>query len=71
MVGKIRAAVDARRDGVLIVARTDARAVEGFEPALERAARYVEAGADLTFVRLPRPSTKFGPSRNASGFRRS
>lgn len=50
MVGKIRAAVDARRDGVLIVARTDARAVEGFEPALERADRYVEAGADLTFV---------------------
>ncbi len=53
MVGKIRAAVNARRDGVLIVARTDARAVEGFGAALERAGRYVEAGADITFVEAP------------------
>lgn len=51
MVGKIRAAVDARRnDQTLIVARTDAVAVEGLEPALERAERYAEAGADVLFV---------------------
>lgn len=51
MVGKIKAAVDARRDeGVKIIARTDARFSEGFERALERAAAYVEAGADITFV---------------------
>ena len=49
MVGKIRAALDTRRDA-LIVARTDAVAVEGLEPALERAARYAEAGADVLFV---------------------
>lgn len=51
MVGKIKAAVDARREaGMKIIARTDARFSEGFESALERAAAYVEAGADITFV---------------------
>ena len=51
MVGKIRAAVDARRnEQTLLVARTDAVAVEGLEPALERAERYAEAGADVLFV---------------------
>jgi 2-methylisocitrate lyase-like PEP mutase family enzyme len=54
MVNKVKAAVDARRDGVLIVARTDARASEGFESAIDRASRYIEAGADLTFVEAPR-----------------
>lgn len=53
MVGKVRAAVDARRREAVIVARTDAAAVEGFEAALERAARYIEAGADMTFVEAP------------------
>jgi 2-methylisocitrate lyase-like PEP mutase family enzyme len=53
MVSKIKAAVDARRDGVVIVARTDARAVEGFEAAIDRARRYIEAGADVTFVEAP------------------
>ncbi|HXP97402.1 MAG TPA: isocitrate lyase/PEP mutase family protein [Telmatospirillum sp.] len=53
MVNKIKAAVDARRDGVVIVARTDARAVEGFEAAIERASLYIEAGADVTFVEAP------------------
>ncbi len=54
MVGKIRAALDARRDAAtLIVARTDALTVEGFDAALERAERYVEAGADLLFVEAP------------------
>lgn len=47
---RIRAAVDARRDdNFLIMARTDARAVEGLEAAIERARRYVDAGADAIF----------------------
>ena len=52
MAGKIRAALDAR-DQALIVARTDAIAVEGFEPALDRAALYAEAGADILFIEAP------------------
>jgi len=55
MVGKIKAALDARADAdTLIIARTDAIGVDGFEPALERAARYAEAGADMLFVEAPR-----------------
>src|SRR6186713_3537147 len=55
MCGKIRAAVDARRSReTLIVARTDAVAVEGFERAIERATMYREAGADVLFVEAPR-----------------
>lgn len=51
MIDKIKAAVDARRDeATLIVARTDARAVEGFDAAIDRAASFVEAGADVLFV---------------------
>jgi 2-methylisocitrate lyase-like PEP mutase family enzyme len=51
MLGKIKAALDARVSReTLIIARTDAVAVEGFEPALERAARYREAGADVLFI---------------------
>lgn len=51
MVGKIKAAVDSRpSDATLIVARTDAVAVEGLEPALDRAEAYREAGADMLFV---------------------
>ncbi len=54
MVGKIKAAVDARHDaGTLIIGRTDAVAVEGFDAALERAARFAEAGADVIFVEAP------------------
>lgn len=53
MVGKVRAAVDTRRQGLIVIARTDACAVEGFEAAIERAARYIEAGADVTFVEAP------------------
>ena len=49
MVKKIIAAVDARRRGILILARTDARGVEGLESAIERANMYVEAGADIVF----------------------
>lgn len=51
MLGKIRAAVDARRDpDTLILARTDACATQGFEAAVERAQRFQEAGADILFV---------------------
>src|SRR5260221_9292170 len=54
MVAKIKAAVDARTDPeLLIVARTDAIAVEGFEPAIERAQAFREAGADVGFVEAP------------------
>jgi 2-methylisocitrate lyase-like PEP mutase family enzyme len=54
MVQKVKAAVDARKDrDLLIIARTDAIAPEGFEPALARAAAYHEAGADITFVEAP------------------
>lgn len=53
MVGKVRAALDAR-DRTLIIARTDALGVEGANAALERAEAYLEAGADLIFVEGPR-----------------
>jgi 2-methylisocitrate lyase-like PEP mutase family enzyme len=49
----VKAVVDARRDGMLVIARTDARAVEGFDAAIERSGRYIEAGADMTFVEAP------------------
>ena len=51
MQGKLRAALDARRsDATLILARTDAVAVEGLEAALERAERYLECGVDALFI---------------------
>ena len=54
MEAKIRAAVEARRDpDFLIIARTDARAMEGLESALTRAERYRKAGADILFVEAP------------------
>src|SRR5262249_27539379 len=53
MASKIKAAVDARHDGLMIIARTDAIAPEGYEAALARAALYREAGADVTFVEAP------------------
>ena len=54
MVVKVRAAVAARRDGDLVlIARTDARAVEGLDAAIERASAYGDAGADLLFVEAP------------------
>ncbi|HEX6979298.1 MAG TPA: oxaloacetate decarboxylase [Alphaproteobacteria bacterium] len=55
MIGKIKAAVDARasRD-TLLIARTDAIAVEGFAAALDRAEAYAEAGADVLFIEAPR-----------------
>jgi 2-methylisocitrate lyase-like PEP mutase family enzyme len=54
MIGKIKAAVDARQHAdFLIIARTDARSVEGINEALDRAAAYAEQGADITFVEAP------------------
>lgn len=54
MVGKIKAAVDARAgEGFLIIARTDAVAVNGFEDAVERALAYEAAGADAIFIEAP------------------
>lgn len=54
MVAKIKAAADARTDGDLqIVARTDARAIEGLNAAMDRAHAFIEAGADATFVEAP------------------
>jgi len=54
MVGKIRAAVEARRDpDFLLIARTDAAAVEGLSAAIDRARAYADAGADVLFVEAP------------------
>ncbi|MFK7993323.1 MAG: oxaloacetate decarboxylase [Granulosicoccus sp.] len=68
MTGKIKAMCDARScDDTLIIARTDAIAVEGFEQALLRAEAYLEAGADVLFIEAPqsvlqleRIGTQFG-----------
>src|SRR5215471_11433355 len=54
MVGKIRAAVDTRQDpDLVIIARSDARAVEGLQAAIDRVNAYLEAGADVGFVEAP------------------
>ena len=55
MIGKVKAAVDARKTSdTLIIARTDARAVEGLQEAIDRAHIYEEAGADILFIEAPR-----------------
>jgi len=55
MVGKIKAALDARHSReTLVIARTDAVAVEGFEHAIARAVSYRDAGADILFVEAPK-----------------
>lgn len=54
MVGKLKAALDARIDeDFIIIARTDARAVLGLDEAIKRGVRYAEAGADMVFVDAP------------------
>lgn len=54
MVGKIKAAIDARKEtNTLIIARTDARGVEGLSEAIDRAQEYQEAGADILFIEAP------------------
>jgi 2-methylisocitrate lyase-like PEP mutase family enzyme len=61
MTQKIRAAADARRDhDLVLVARTDALAEHGLEAALERAAAFIEAGADMIFVEAPRTVAELG-----------
>lgn len=61
MTAKIRAALDARTDpDFVLIARTDARTVEGLEPALERANAYAEAGADVIFVESPLSEDELG-----------
>ncbi len=60
MAGKIKAAVGARRgEDFMIIARTDARAVEGFDSTLQRAKRYVEAGADGIFPEALQSADEF------------
>lgn len=55
MLDRLRAALDARRDpAFVIIARTDARAVEGLDAAIDRMHRYAEVGADVGFVEAPR-----------------
>src|SRR6202008_781385 len=54
MVGKIKAAVDTRVDAdMVIIARSDARAIEGLQAAIDRVNAYLEAGADVGFVEAP------------------
>ncbi len=53
MVQKLKAVRDAVHDDLVVIARTDAIAVEGFAAALDRAAAYLDAGADVTFVEAP------------------
>ena len=68
MVGKIKAAVDSRHSPeTLIVARTDAVAVEGFDAAIERALLYKEAGADVLFVEAPKSEADLARLSKALG----
>jgi methylisocitrate lyase len=68
MVDRLRAAVDARTDaGFVIMARTDAVAVEGMEKALERAAAYAEAGADMLFPEALADVNQYRAFRAAAG----
>jgi len=61
MAGKIKAAVDSRASAdTLIIARTDAIAVEDFDRAIARAALYREAGADMLFIEAPRERAELG-----------
>ncbi len=61
MAGKIKAAVDSRRSReTLVIARTDAVAVEGVDRAIGRAVRYREAGADMLFIEAPRQRDELG-----------
>lgn len=60
MAGKIAAMVDARTRDTLVIARTDAIAVEGFAAAQDRAEAYVDAGADVLFIEAPRSSDELG-----------
>lgn len=53
-VSKVKAVLDAREDpNVMVIARTDARSIDGFNAAIDRAEAFIEAGADMTFVEAP------------------
>ena len=70
MVGKIKAAVDARHSTeTLVIARTDAIAVEGFDAAIDRARHYADAGADALFVEAPGSAEDLSRIANALGDR--
>jgi 2-methylisocitrate lyase-like PEP mutase family enzyme len=59
MILKMKAAVDARRDpDFIIIARTDARAMEGIDSAIQRVNRYADAGADVCFIEAPESRTE-------------
>jgi len=68
MMGKIKAACDAR-DEMLVIARTDAIAVEGLEQALDRAHAYADAGADILFVEAPQDLVQMGAAAESLGGR--
>lgn len=66
MVDRVKAAVDARTDpGFVVMARTDAAAVEGIDAAIERAVAYVEAGADMIFPEAMRSLDDYRSFRQA------
>jgi 2-methylisocitrate lyase-like PEP mutase family enzyme len=68
MAGKVKAAVDTRAsDETLIIARTDAIAVEDFDAAIERAKLYAEAGADILFVEAPKTREQLSAVTGALG----
>ena len=68
MAGKVKAAVDARASAeTLVIARTDAIAVEGLSAALDRASLYAEAGADVLFVEAPGSQDELGAIVRALG----
>ena len=66
MIRKIKAAAEARRDeNFLLIARTDARAVEGLDQAVERARAYIDAGADMIFPEALQDESEFEAFRKA------
>ena len=66
MVRKVRAATDSRNDNnFLVIARTDARGVEGFDAAVDRAKAYVDAGADMIFPEAMKTQEEFEAFRKA------
>ena len=69
MAGKIAAMADARARGTLIIARTDAVAVEGLDAALARAESYLAAGADALFIEAPRTGDELAAVARALGHR--
>jgi 2-methylisocitrate lyase-like PEP mutase family enzyme len=72
MVGKLKAALDTRRDAnMVLIARSDAIAVEGLKKAMERAERYVETGVDMLFLEGPRTVEDRGPRADRQAVRQA